>query len=353
MHLPMKDDILLVGYGAVGVIYSYILERSGKAQVTAVARGNYEIASGRGINIQSVRFGGRIANFKPHRVVKSVSEALDRPYKYVVVATKALPDVLPTAQLLAPILLPSYNHPLPTIVLLQNGIGVERDLYDHAFTSLGKRLRIIAAAVYILTNLNPVGDEVIHDREARIDIGLYHPLEGPRTEDPDNSLISFHHMVMEGGGGSKVFENIQPIKYHKNMWNAGFATVASLTRHPVPALFTSNITSNHQSTLKGVISELALVGRALGYTESQIPATIVDDIYDTTKALFHNTGTQHKASMLLDVQLGKPFEVEVTLGEVVRHAHRLGVPIPRLETMYLCLSVMQEQTLRSLPARSK
>ena len=63
-------------------------------------------------------------------VFPSVSAALDRPYSYVIVATKALPEISPTSKLLSPFLSPSYPHPQPAYVLLQNGIGIEHDLYN-------------------------------------------------------------------------------------------------------------------------------------------------------------------------------------------------------------------------------
>ncbi|EEB92317.1 hypothetical protein MPER_09195, partial [Moniliophthora perniciosa FA553] len=56
----------------------------------------------------------------------------------------------------------------------------------------------------------------------------------------------------------------------------------------------------------------------------------------------------HAPSMLLDMRQGKPMEVEVILGEVVRLAKRVGVDIPRIEMMYAILLVVQNQILRNL-----
>jgi 2-dehydropantoate 2-reductase len=39
-------DVLLVGLGAVGTIYAYILQSSKLARVTVVARSNYDIVNG-------------------------------------------------------------------------------------------------------------------------------------------------------------------------------------------------------------------------------------------------------------------------------------------------------------------
>ncbi|PAV17691.1 hypothetical protein PNOK_0617700 [Pyrrhoderma noxium] len=93
--LPVMDvkedtavkDVLLVGFGAVGVIYSLVLKRSGKARVTVVARSNFEAVERDGIHIKSEKYG-EIPNWRPDRLCRSLDEALDKPYSYVLVATK-------------------------------------------------------------------------------------------------------------------------------------------------------------------------------------------------------------------------------------------------------------------------
>lgn len=97
-------------------------------------------------------------------VFPTVSEALDRPYSYVLVATKAIPEITPTPKLLAPFLSPSYTHPQPTYVLMQNGLGIERDLYN-ALSSLPntKAPRILSCAVWIGTNL--LSDNVVEHND--------------------------------------------------------------------------------------------------------------------------------------------------------------------------------------------
>jgi 2-dehydropantoate 2-reductase len=84
-----------------------------------------------------------------------VAEAADRPYSYVIVTTKAIPEVMKTPRILEPLLSRPYveRHPQPTYVLLQNGLGVERDLY-HSVKALNQgEPNIISTVVWIGTNL--------------------------------------------------------------------------------------------------------------------------------------------------------------------------------------------------------
>jgi 2-dehydropantoate 2-reductase len=88
-------------------------------------------------------------------VARSVAEAADRPYSYVFVTTKAIPERLTTPALLKPLLSAPYvdAHPQPTYVLLQNGLNVEIDLY-HSIKELGKgEPSIVSTALWIGANL--------------------------------------------------------------------------------------------------------------------------------------------------------------------------------------------------------
>jgi 2-dehydropantoate 2-reductase len=101
----------------------------------------------------------------PALVARSIEEVLDTAFDYVVVTTKAIPEVKTTPQLLGTLVSGQYRHPQPTYVLLQNGLNVEKDLhvalklhYDHPL--------IISCALYIMTNITANGD-VRHEQFVR------------------------------------------------------------------------------------------------------------------------------------------------------------------------------------------
>lgn len=93
-------------------------------------------------------------------MVASVAEAADRAYDYVVLTTKALPEVQPASSILAAFLDKDYAYPQPTYVLMQNGMGVEDNLYDALQHRPNSRPRILTCAVYLLTNM--LGNVVKH-----------------------------------------------------------------------------------------------------------------------------------------------------------------------------------------------
>ncbi|KAG9094929.1 hypothetical protein FS749_011507 [Ceratobasidium sp. UAMH 11750] len=278
---PAFEDVLLVGFGAVGVIYALILGKTPSIRVTAIARGNYErvlseyndiipgclgydsptiISIAKGMDIKSKKHGD-IPGWKPDRVVKSVQEAADRQYKYVLITTKALPDINPTPQILAPLLAPGYasKFPPPTFVVLQNGLGVEKDLYAAVQSAwLASEPRILSAAVYIQANL--VGDRDIVEQGPfdRLVCGVYRPkLEV--TDDPQNTpeesqqLEAFARLIRAGNGDIEIVPDIQRKKFAKNLWNLSFAAFATLVRLPCPSFFWEETEAKIRPTLAKIL----------------------------------------------------------------------------------------------------
>ena len=104
-------------------------------------------------------------------VCASVAEAADTPYTYVIVTTKALPELYSTAHMLQPIFGPSYKFPQPTYVLLQNGLGVEKDLNSALCLLKDSKPRIYNTSLWIYTNL--LTDNMVECNSPVRDLSLY------------------------------------------------------------------------------------------------------------------------------------------------------------------------------------
>ena len=140
----MTPKVLVHGSGAIGAIYIYILQQSG-CTVTAVCRSNYSAVKANGFTIDSDKFGKNI-KVRPDHVVQSPAEAASQglgPFDYIIVSTKALPgQKLSTPEIIRP----AVTEGETTIVLIQNGIGIE-DEYAAAFP---KNI-LISCVVYLPT----------------------------------------------------------------------------------------------------------------------------------------------------------------------------------------------------------
>lgn len=87
-------------------------------------------------------------------VVRSVEEAADTAYAFVIITTKSLPDILPTEAMLEPIIKAGKSK---TFVLIQNGLGIEEGIYA---ATRAIDATILTSVCYISTNLVGNRDEV-------------------------------------------------------------------------------------------------------------------------------------------------------------------------------------------------
>lgn len=341
-------DILLVGYGSVGIIYTYVLEASKKARVTVVARGNYQQLSEQGADVQSEKYGDH-PGWKPYRTLPSVEGAATCGYAYVVLATKCLPDVHPTTTLLAPLLTPEYMkaHGLPTFVLFQNGLGVEQTL-DAACKKLDAQAVVLTAAVYIDSNLTEGRAGVKQTGPERLAIGVYTGL-GPSSAQSaspkaQQTHSTFCDLIRSGGGTITAETNIQHAKFRKNMWNACVNSMCALSRLGTPGFSgTQEVMDRMREALEGIGREIVAVGQKMGYpTELEHAMGIVSETLDEEEG----RTTQLKPSTLVDVERGAPIECEVIVGSLVRWAKEYDVPIPRLQMVYALLSAIQAQNTK-------
>ncbi|THH07907.1 hypothetical protein EW145_g3063 [Phellinidium pouzarii] len=333
MPAPAKD-VLLVGFGAqcLRPIDAFILKRGGLARVTAVARSNYEAVKRDGMHIMSGKYGDH-PSWQPDRLCSSLSEALDRPYSYVFVATKFLPDVLPTTTLLAPLLSPAYAHPQPAYVLLQNGLGIEDALYK-AISGLPQKEEaptIVSCTVNIGTNL--LSDNVVeHGNFDRLVVGLYKPgnyTDESQTTEEVALLEDVGKMLKAGGSEVMLVPEIQRHRFKKNFWNLCFSSIATLSSYPLRAIFQDpTIEKQVLPVLYAIMQENLAVGRAMGFDEAALPSSVIEETIRQTGEIHRRADSKHKASMLLDYEKGRPMEIEVILGEIVRKANELKVDIP-------------------------
>ncbi|KAF4603176.1 hypothetical protein EYR38_003586 [Pleurotus pulmonarius] len=244
----------------------------------------------------------------PSQVCGSVASAADQAYDYVIVTTKAVPELKRTPEILSPLLSPEYTKRFsqPTYVLLQNGLNVERDLHD-AIHKLDKgKPSIIGTALYVGTNL-AAGNVVEHNNVERLSLGVYRHDDHTTTEnsaDEASLLQDLGSILQQGGSAITIVPEIQRVKFSKNFWNLCFASFATLTGYTLPSLFRGPPASH---------------------------------------------GEQYEP-MLLDARRSQPMEVEVIVGEVVRMGKQYKVDMPHVEMLYALLLVKQNQILGRIAA---
>ncbi|RAL03164.1 ketopantoate reductase family protein [Aspergillus ibericus CBS 121593] len=310
--------ILVFGVGSVGAIYLHQLQRAG-CTVTAVCRSNYDVVAHTGFTLRSPRFG--TVTYRPDHTVRSV---LDCPpnieYDYVLVTTKVFPGRIPSlADQLRPVL---ENRPNTAIVLAQNGIDIEKDIAD-AFPSNP----IISGVVYLPTVQTEAG--VIDHAEPLdlLELGTY-PAQAPESH--KHKAERFVDLMIQGGGDAVLYEDIQEARWAKLILNAAWNPICALSLCTDGGFLLTSEPFAHDLAW-GIMMEIVALARVVGI------AGVDEEAAKKRLSLAERRareGTGREMSMLQDVRMGRPFEVEAIVGNAVRLGRRYGVLMPRLETVY-------------------
>ena len=329
----MPVEILIVGAGAIGAFYASRLAPAPSTSVSVICRSNYKAVKANGFQITSPQYGDY--TFIPAQTFANADEARQSAIKwdFIVVSTKALPDVSDDSAILQGLV---NEH--TAIVLIQNGLGVE-DPYLKRFPHAA-----ICSAVTIAACAQPVHGQIKHNRWTRISSGPYLPhLDTGAAKDSDARITernnAFVALLKEGGikdAEAYSHAKLQLVRWHKIAINASMNPSSVLTLCSTNHAMASDPEFQHH--LKDVMTEiLETAPKVLGQPVPKEFAT-PDQIIRSTQ---RNTSGS-KPSMAIDWESGKRMEIEVILGNPIRIARERGFEMPRLQTLYALVRMAQE-----------
>lgn len=301
--------ILILGAGSVGIYFGGRLAQTG-AEVSVVARGDYEVAKRCGYDISSI--AGDF-HFAPRLVLKS---AADYPGEadYVIMTTKVLPTIDRVA-----LLRPVIRSPRTVIVLIQNGIDIESEIRA-AFPEN----ELVSTIAYIGAS-RPAPGKMLHQGSGRLEMGTYPQGISPAVE---RLAAAFNSAKVE----CVPMEDIVFTRWNKLLWNlpynpgsvlAGGADTARMSRRDELEKFCADL-----------MTEVIAVANAAGVGLTEEMAA--------KQREFTRNFPPYKTSMLQDFEAGRALEVEAILGNTLRIARRHGVEVPRIESCYALLKSVDE-----------
>lgn len=336
--------ILFVGAGAVGCFYASRLHYPDQnIHVSLVARSNYPTLVKSGVQLKTHTFGDY--HFDPAAVYSSIKDAATSPsapkegWDYIVVTTKALPDVVNDAKEIEPVVRKAPDG-RSCIVLIQNGVGVEaphRKLFPN---------NPLVSAVTIISAEQISHGVVRQNRWTRISVGPFSDGFGGRDSGAKKLVQRGTECVKELSdlwtrlGGIRDVESydevgLQEVRWHKICINAAMNPSAVLSGGRGNA--SMSLDPDLRTHLKGCMDEVFeaaphILGRPFG------PKLAKPDLI--LKSTERNTGG--RPSMLVDWEQGRPMELEVILGNPVRIARECGFEMKRLQTLYALLKSSQQ-----------
>jgi 2-dehydropantoate 2-reductase len=312
-----------VGAGAIGAYVGAALHRGG-ADVHLLARGEHLAAMRRdGVTVRSPR--GDFRAFPP----ATSDPAEIGPVDIVFLGLKAY-SYASAGPLLAPLLRPGTG-----VVAAQNGIPW---WYFHGLPGpwAGRRVEAADPGGAVSAVIPPeaaIGCVVYCSAEIEAP-GVIRHVEGTRFSigEPDGSAsprcTAFSAAMTAGGLKCPVVPDLRADIWLKLLGNVAFNPVSVLTRATMGEI------AAHPGTRQLVLAmmrEAAEIAAGLGSP----PKVSVERRF----AGAANVG-DHKTSMLMDFEAGKPLETDVLLGAPVELARLAGVPAPSLELVHALIGLL-------------
>jgi 2-dehydropantoate 2-reductase len=321
----------VLGAGAIGAYVGAALARGG-ADVTLIARGAHLAAMReKGVRVLSPR-----GDFTAHPPVTDDLDAVaDADVVFVALKAYSLPEMAPRlGELLAP---------GSAAIWAQNGIPwwYFQSLPDPG-GSFGGVLESVDPGGIITKSIAPehnVGCVVFCSTEI-IEPGVIRHIEGTRFTigEPDGSAsqrcTKISAAFKAGGLKAPVETKLRDQIWLKLIGNVAFNPVTALTRATLGDLGTA---PEMVDLLKAVFAECAAVAERLEIT---FPVSL-DRRLEAGIAV-----GDHKTSMLQDLEAGKQLELGCMTGAVTELAGRLGVPVPHVETIHACATLLDHLNRR-------
>lgn len=151
-------------------------------------------------------------------VVRTVEEAANEQYSYLICAAKCLPDVRPTSDILAPLLNSISTSSSTSIVLLQNGVGIEDDIFE-ALSKRGLSSPVISGCAWVDATAVDDGKTITQHGNERLVIG-YHKPPAPSALAQSTSKAALNNLfdILRIAGTGVEISEIDVARWRKVLW---------------------------------------------------------------------------------------------------------------------------------------
>jgi len=305
----------IIGTGAIGGYYGARLQRSG-CEVHFLLNSDYDWVKTHGLRVASVH-----GNFELNDVNAYCDAAQMPEIDVAIIALKTTQN----NQLSR--LLPTLSED-GVILSLQNGYDVEADISAHLKENGVSVPTILGGLCFIGTNKVAPGC-IVHTDYGHIMLGAYHKTGQRCSPTPLMRQISadFAHANVE----VQAMDDLPMARWKKLVWNVpynGLSVVLNATTDVMMA------DAGVRSLITTLMQEVVTVANAWG--ESVSPGesrSIAADIVENMLAHTETMGP-YQTSMKLDYERGRSLEIEAILGNPIRTATQIGIPVPAMTMLY-------------------
>ncbi len=305
-----RKQIVLFGPGALGLYFASRLAVAGAADITIVARSDYEAFRQTGKCHVSSRIHGEY-DFEPAHVIRP-GEPLPVKPDYVLVCFKATGGFDQTAVCGYAI------GPDTTVLVIENGLAPEAQ-FTEKFPDAD-----INTAVAFLGASRPAPASVKHFDSGKLAMG---PAVCGR--EPSAKLLALAALFESAGVSAEVTDNMPRKRWNKLLWNAPFNPLCVLA-NDADSQQIMNCAEMSELAWKMML-ELCEIAQADGV---DLPVDDAEYMMEYTRNF-----AAYKPSMLQDFTAGRPLELEAILGDPIRRADAHGIAAPCLRAVYALMKL--------------
>jgi 2-dehydropantoate 2-reductase len=314
--------VCVFGAGAIGGQLAVRLVRGG-AEVAVVARGAHLAAiqrDGLTVHANDGELRARVA---------AASEPADLGTQDAVIVTVKAPALPAVAAAIAPLLGPDtsvafvmngipwfYFHALGGALQHRRLPKIDPD--DALWNAVGPQ-RAIAGVVYAASTVVAPGVVEVENPNSRVVLG---EPDGRSTE----RVQRIAALLNTGGMSTSVSPAIRDEIWNKLLSNLAGGTLAVLAQATVRQVYQEPACVE---AAKRIMSEAAAVANALGATPD----------LDHDKRIARSRGLDHKPSLLQDLELGRPMEIDGIFDSTLELARIAGVATPTLDLLVALLKI--------------
>lgn len=288
------NPILIVGLGAIGsVIYSR-LDRKGYNVVCLTSENSSKLIRKKGLLVELEDEN------TPHLHTCEVYDELPEKFKFThtIISTKSWLN-----ETIAETLKPSLESS-SSILLFQNGMGIEQP-----FEEKSEGLKISRA----LTSLAALREDINHSKEASVG----NTIIGSINSNNNDEISFWLDILRDIGIPTEISSNI-----HKDIW---LKTIVNCAIGPIGA-----ITGLHNGQLFEESSLNFLIRSIIEEIIPLIPEDLMINFYEVYNLLekIIKQTSQHKCSMLQDIEKKLKTEIDTINGAVIELASEKGIILP-------------------------
>lgn len=295
-------NILVVGLGALGTVYSCLLKGKGHQVAALVRSGTADIIRERGVSVTGI-WGDH--GVKLDEVVSDTKALNNREFDLILLTVKSF-DTAGTANQIKDLVSAGTY-----VVLLQNGYGN----FEAAAGSISEEKLILGRVIF--------GSETVDVGSAKVTVIADDVIIGSPANLVEAALLEqFAGVFNEAGIPTRVSDAVMKYIWGKIIYNSAL--------NPLGAVFGVNygkLVENEytRAMIDNIISEIFDLLKSSGQETLWPHAEAYRrDFY----AKMIPTTAAHHASMLQDIQRGRKTEIDALNGALVRLGEKYGLEMP-------------------------